>query len=237
MVALGSRALLLHQGQRDAYARFMQVTKREHACLVIEKADARLVIDPGSYTLPVDDALGVVAVVITHEHGDHWTTEQIARILEKNPDARIFGPAGVATAVARADADFVVETVEHGVTIEVEPFTFEFFGSTHAVIHESIPVIDNVGVLVNGSVYYPGDSYTLPDRPVEVLAAPIGAPWLKVGDVMDFVIAVKPKSTIPVHEMVLSVIGKDLANRLVGMAAAQCGSEFTVLQPGESLSV
>ena len=219
----------------------MQVTKREHACLVIEKAGARLVIDPGSYTLPVDDALGVVAIVITHEHGDHWTTEQIARIIDKNPDARIFGPAGVATAVARAASEvvgeFVVETVAHGDTIEVEPFTLAFFGSAHAVIHESIAVIDNVGVLVNDSVYYPGDSYTLPDRPVEVLAAPIGAPWLKVGDVMDFVIAVAPKNTIPVHEMVLSVIGKQLAYELVGRAAAQCGSEFTVLEPGESLSV
>jgi len=215
----------------------MQVTKREHACLVIEKAGARLVIDPGSYTLPVDDALGVVAIVITHEHSDHWTTEQIARILEKNPDARILGPAGVATAVARADPGFVVETIAHGDTIEVEPFTLAFFGATHAVIHESIPVIDNVGVLVNDSVYYPGDSYTLPDRPVEVLAAPIGAPWLKLGDVMNFVIAVAPKNTIPVHEMVLSVIGKQLAYELVGRAAAQCGSEFTVLESGESLSV
>ena len=219
----------------------MQLTKREHACLVIEKAGARLVIDPGSFTLPVDDALGVVAIVITHEHGDHWTTEQIARIREKNPDARIFGPAGVATAVAHAATDvvagFVVETVAHGDTIEVEPFTLAFFGSAHAIIHESIAVIDNVGVLVNDSVYYPGDSYTLPDRPVEVLAAPIGAPWLKLGDVMDFVIAVAPKNTVPVHEMVLSVIGKQLAHELVGRAAAQCGSEFTVLEPGESLSV
>jgi len=215
----------------------MQVTKREHACLVIEKAGGRLVIDPGSYTLPVDDVLGVAAVVITHEHSDHWTTEQIARILEKNPDARIFGPLGVATAVGHAAGEFFVETVAHGDTIGVEPFTLAFFGSTHAVIHESIPVIDNVGVLVNDSVYYPGDSYTLPDRPVEVLAAPIGAPWLKLGDVMDFVIAVKPKNTIPVHEMVLSVIGKQLAYELVGRAAAQCGSEFTVLEPGESLSV
>ncbi len=215
----------------------MQVTKHEHACLVVEKAGARLVIDPGSYTLPLDDTMGIVGVVITHEHGDHWTVEQIARILEKNPDARIFGPAGVATAVAHAAIEVVVETVAHGDIIEVEPFTLEFFGSTHAVIHASIPVIDNVGVLVNDSVYYPGDSYTLPDRPIELLAAPIGAPWLKLGDVMDFVVAVAPKNTIPVHEMVLSVIGKDLANRLVGMAAAQCGSEFTVLEPAESLSV
>ena len=214
----------------------MQVTKHEHACLVIEKAGARLVIDPGSYTLPLDDTTGVVGVVITHEHGDHWTVEQITRILERNPDARIFGPAGVATAIAHAAVEVVVETVAHGDMIEVEPFTLEFFGSAHAVIHTSIPVVDNVGVLVNDSVYYPGDSYTLPDRRVELLAAPIGAPWLKLGDVMDFVIAVAPKNTIPVHEMVLSVIGKDLANRLVGMAAAQCGSEFTVLEPGESLS-
>ena len=76
----------------------MKVTKHEHACLVIEKGGSALIVDPGAFTMPLGDLLGVVAVVITHEHGDHWTPEQLQRILDRNPGARILGPAGVAAA-------------------------------------------------------------------------------------------------------------------------------------------
>ena len=103
---------------------------------------------------------------------------------------RIFGPAGVAAAAG----ELPVTVVKAGDEIKVGPFTLRFFGEKHAVIHESIPVVDNVGVLVNGSVYYGGDSYTVPEGvEVDVLAAPAGAPWLKIGDVMDYVLAVKPR--------------------------------------------
>ena len=51
----------------------MQLVKREHACLVLTQSGDTLVVDPGSFTLPLDDLRGVVAIVITHEHPDHWT--------------------------------------------------------------------------------------------------------------------------------------------------------------------
>ncbi|HQJ35511.1 MAG TPA: MBL fold metallo-hydrolase, partial [Rhodoglobus sp.] len=113
----------------------MKLTKYEHACMVIEKADVSLVIDPGGYTMPLTDLLNVVAVVITHEHGDHWTAEQLTRIKERNPKVRFFGPSGVAAAAP----DFEIEIVRAGDTVTVEPFTLRFFGEKHAVIHESIP--------------------------------------------------------------------------------------------------
>lgn len=211
----------------------MKITKHEHSCQVIETGGAALVIDPGAYSLPVGDVSDVVAIVITHEHADHWTADQLKDILEMNPDARIFGPAGVAAAAR----DFPVEVVAAGDTIEVEPFTLTFYGGKHAVIHESIPVIDNLGVLVNGSLYYGGDSYTVPDASVEVLAVPIGAPWLKISEAMDYVTAIKPRRAYPVHEATLSVIGKDLANARIESVVALGGGEYTVLGAGDSLDV
>lgn len=211
----------------------MKVTKHDHACLVIEKADSSLIIDPGSFTLPLSDVFGVVAVVITHEHPDHWTPEHLERITDLNPDARIFGPAGV---VAAASA-FMIEQVAAGDIIEVDPFTLRFFGEKHAIIHSSIPVIDNVGVLVNDSLYYGGDSYTVPDVEVETLAAPVGAPWLKIGEAMDYVIAVNPRQAFPVHEAPLSRIGRDLGQARLQYATEQGGGTFTVLEPGESLEL
>lgn len=211
----------------------MKVTKHDHACLVIDKADSRLIIDPGSFTLPLSDVFGVVAVVITHEHPDHWTPEHLQRILDQNPDARVFGPAGVATAAS----DFAIEVVADGDTIEVEPFTLKFFGGKHAEIHSSIPIIDNVGVLVNDALYYGGDSYTIPPVEVETLAAPIGAPWLKISEAMDYVIAVNPKRAFPVHEATLSRIGRDMGQARLTYATELGGGTFSALEPGESLDL
>lgn len=211
----------------------MKLTKFEHATLVLDKGGSALVIDPGAFTTPLTDVTGVVAIVITHEHADHWTTEQVERIRERNPDLRIFGPAGVATAAVDLD----VEVVKHGDKITIEPFELEFFGEKHAVIHESIPVVDNVAVLVDGSVYYAGDSYTLPGVPVDALAVPIGAPWLKIGDAMDYTLAIKPRHAFPVHDAPLSQIGKTMTRARIEWATQQGGGEFHVLEPGESLDL
>ena len=208
----------------------MKLTKFEHSCLVLDKNGSTLVIDPGSFTMPLTDIMGVVAVVITHEHADHWTPEQLTRILDRNPGARILGPAGVAAAAT----GFEVEVVKDGDTVEIEPFTLAFYGEKHAVIHSSIPVIDNVGVLVDDELYYGGDSYTVPPVAVNTLAAPIGAPWLKIGDAMDYVLAVKPKRSFPIHDMTLSQAGKSMTQDRIRAVTEQGGGEFFVLEPGQS---
>jgi len=211
----------------------MKLTKFEHACLILEVADERLIIDPGVFTMPLGDFGEVVAIVVTHEHGDHWTTEQLERIIERNPDVVIYGPAGVAAAAG----ELPVTVVKDGDEIEVGAFTLKFFGEKHAVIHESIPVIDNVGVLVNDELFYGGDALVVPPVEVATLAAPVGAPWLKIGDAMDYVVAVKPKRAFPVHEMVLSVAGKGMGNDRLTWAVEQGGGSYFVLEPGESLDL
>jgi L-ascorbate metabolism protein UlaG (beta-lactamase superfamily) len=174
-----------------------------------------------------------VAIVVTHEHADHWTPEHLERILGLNPSARILGPAGV----VRAAEDFVIEPVADGDVVEIEPFTLRFFGRKHEVIHSSIPVIDNVGVLVNDALYYGGDSYTVPPVTVETLAVPIGAPWLRIADAMDYVIDIAPRHAFPVHEATLSRIGRDLGEARLTYATELGGGNFTVLKLGESLEL
>jgi L-ascorbate metabolism protein UlaG (beta-lactamase superfamily) len=210
----------------------VRITKYEHATLQLAVGDENLIIDPGNF-LSHPDFTGVVGIVITHEHADHWTADVVRRILEKSPDAKIFGPQGVAAAAG----DFEVEVVAAGDIVQAGEFTLEFFGGEHAVIHESIPVIDNVGVLVNDELYYGGDSYTVPGVEVGTLAAPVGAPWLKIGEAMDYVLAVKPTRAFYVHDMTLSVAGKQMAAARLSWATEQGGGTFTELQPGETLDV
>jgi L-ascorbate metabolism protein UlaG (beta-lactamase superfamily) len=215
-------------------ARCMRLTKLEHAALVVEHSGERLIIDPGKFTTPITDAAGTIVVVITHQHDDHWTPEQLARIAGSSPDLRIFGPEGVVQAAASAGVE--VEQVAAGDEVEVGPFRLRFFGGRHAVIHASIPVIDNVGVLVNDALYYGGDSFTVPEGvDVEVLAAPAGAPWMKIAEAMDYVIAVAPKRAFPTHEMVLSRAGKDLSNTRLAWATEQVGGRYLPLDPGDTI--
>ncbi|WP_029144397.1 MBL fold metallo-hydrolase [Microbacterium luticocti] len=212
----------------------MRVTKHEHAALVVETAGKALVIDPGVYTSPITDIGHAVAIVITHQHPDHWTPEHLTRIRRAAGDIPIFGPAGVAASAP----GFEITVVAPGDTVRLAPFTLEFFGGRHAVIHESIPVIDNVGVLVDGAFYYPGDSYAVPHgRDVALLAAPVGAPWLKIGEAMDFVLAVRPRQAFGTHDMTLSTIGREMGRERLKWAVEQHGGEFVVLEPGESADI
>lgn len=210
----------------------MEVTKLEHACQVVTEGTARLVLDPGGFTRPVD-VTGVVAVVVTHEHPDHVTPDQVRRILDGSPGAVVIGPAGVARAL---DGVVAVDVVTAGDRRTVGPFDLTFHGTRHNVIHSSVPVVDNTGVLVNGRLFHPGDSYTVPDVPVEVLAAPVGAPWLKVAEMMDYVLAVAPRRAYPVHEATLSDVGLDMHTGRLREAVETSGS-LVVLQPGESFTI
>ncbi|MDL9980032.1 MBL fold metallo-hydrolase [Microbacterium sp. ASV49] len=212
----------------------MRVTKHEHAALLVEDGGKALIIDPGSFTSPFTDLHDVVGIVITHEHQDHWTPEHLERILKYTGPIPIFGPAGV---VAAASA-FDVTEVHPGDTVELDPFTLRFFGGKHAVIHKSLPVVDNVGVLVNDEFYYPGDSYAVPEGvDVKLLAAPVGAPWLKIGEAMDYVLAVKPRRLFGTHDMTLSMIGLVMHRARLAWAVEQNGGEYVELDPGDSADV
>ena len=93
-------------------------------------------------------------------------------------------------------------------------------------------------MLVNDALYYAGDSFAVPDGvSVDVLAAPAGAPWMKIAESMDYVMAVKPRRAFPTHEMVLSRAGKDLSNARLGWATEQGGGEYLPLEPGDSFDL
>jgi L-ascorbate metabolism protein UlaG (beta-lactamase superfamily) len=211
----------------------MKITKHGHACLELELDGKKALIDPGFYTEDVSGLTDVVALVITHSHDDHCFESQVAEIVKSNPGIKIFGTSEVAAKLSSFD----VTTVYHGDFYQEQGFSFEFFGDMHQIIHESIPLIQNTGVMVNNQLYYPGDSYTTPDVPVEILACPTSAPWLKIGDVMDFVAAIKPNQSFATHNALLSDLGHDLNNGRVRLVTEQFGGKFTYLKVGESLEV
>lgn len=200
----------------------MRLTKYEHACFVVEYQGRSIVVDPGEYTSDFVTPENVIAVAITHEHQDHLSEDHLRDIQAKNPDVIIIGHADVVAKLT----DFDTRAAGPGDNTTIGPFELDFFGGTHAVIHTDIPVIANLGVMINDTLYYPGDSFTLPGRPVNMLALPVSAPWMKISEAVDFVRQVRPKRIFPTHDAVLSDAGKGLPDRLIPRLTAETGTKY-----------
>ncbi|MCA9330739.1 MBL fold metallo-hydrolase [Candidatus Saccharibacteria bacterium] len=209
----------------------MKVTKYEHACLVVEENGERLVIDPGMLA-KLPELENVVAVVVTHVHPDHLHLPNLQALVGASPGLTIFGSDEVIAELGELDVKKV--SVENDM-MTVGRFRLEFFGHDHAVIYQQVPC-QNRGVLVNETLYYPGDSFTLPEKPVQDLAFPAAGPWCKVSEVADFITAVKPQRAFPTHDATLSEFGASVNYRYIQQAIEAGGGEFVQLKPGESLA-
>ena len=212
----------------------MRLTKYEHACFTLEKDGKLLVVDPGTFTTDLGSPENVIAIVVTHEHPDHFDVNALGALIAHNPEAKIYAHENITRQFGEDGETLPYETVETGKTVTVDPFTLEFFGGEHAVIHPDIPVVANLGLMIDDTVYYPGDSFTQPSKPVDVLALPVGAPWLKMNEVIDYLTAVKPRLAFPTHDAVLSDAGKSVSDALATGFAEKVGVTYQrLLEPVE----
>lgn len=65
----------------------MKITKLEHSGIALEKSGETLLCDPVEIQEKLPDFNNVVAIIITHKHGDHFQPEVIMKILAQNPNA------------------------------------------------------------------------------------------------------------------------------------------------------
>ncbi|MEW2513843.1 MBL fold metallo-hydrolase [Streptomyces sp. NPDC046870] len=208
----------------------MRLTKRGHACVRLEKHGGVLVIDPGLWS-EEDAAADADVILVTHEHFDHFDEERLRVGLEANPAAGLWAPAAVADQVAAAFPNRV-HTVGHGDALTLAGFDVQVHGEWHAVIHPDIPRITNVGYLVDGSVFHPGDALTVPDRSVDTLLLPVQAPWNKISEVIEYVREVGPRRSVDVHDGLLTDQSRPVYDTWVGDLG---GAEHLRLARGESI--
>ncbi|GHB47094.1 MBL fold metallo-hydrolase [Streptomyces xanthochromogenes] len=207
----------------------LKLTKKTHACVQLEKDGRTLVIDPGTFS-ESDAALGADVVLVTHEHLDHFNEERLRTGLEANPAAEIWTLRSVAEKISAAFPGRV-HTVGHGDAFSAAGFDVQVHGELHAVIHPDIPRITNIGFLVDGSVFHPGDALTVPDRAVDTLMLPVMAPWNKISEVIDYVREVKPRRAIDIHDALLTDLARPIYDSQIGGLG---GAEHRRLTPGDS---
>jgi L-ascorbate metabolism protein UlaG (beta-lactamase superfamily) len=208
----------------------MRLIKYGHACVRLETDGRVLVIDPGTFSEA--EALDSVSdVLVTHEHADHIDLAKLVAARELNPALRVYLPAKAAEQVPELGDAVVV--VEAGQQFTAAGFTVDVVGGAHAEIYDGLPGCANVGFVVDGDVYHPGDSLFVPELPVTALLVPAAAPWLKLGEALDFVRAVKPVRAFPIHDAFLNDLGR---GNFDGWMDFKGGTEYARVPLGESVT-
>jgi L-ascorbate metabolism protein UlaG (beta-lactamase superfamily) len=209
----------------------MLLIKFGHACIRLEKDGQVLVIDPGTYSEP-ESLQDATAVLITHEHADHVDPELLVAAQTGNPSL-----------VVHTNADVVAQLTQRGVTAQpvspgsvfsVAGFDVRVVGGEHAEIYDGLPGCANVGFVIEGSVYHPGDALFVPDGDIDTLLVPVSAPWLKLREAIEFVRAVRPRRAHPIHDAMLSEIGLNNVDTWVG---GKGGSDYSRIASGESVEL
>src|SRR6266487_3679965 len=205
----------------------MRLTKFGHSCLLVEEQGARMLLDPGTLSDGFEELQGLTAILYTHQHADHLDPARLPGLLGRNPGVRVVSDEGGAE----------VEVVHDGDELDIGGVSVRVVGRDHAVIHPDVPVIPNVGYLLGGRLFHPGDSFTLPGQPTEVLAVPIGAPWLKVSESIDYLREVGPRMAVPVHERTLSAVGMSLYYRQLEQLGARGSTTVRVMDDGKPVEL
>lgn len=213
--------------------------KFTHSCIRLEKDGRVLVVDPGIFSETEVALAGVEAILITHEHPDHIDQDAVLAALAES-GVTVHAPAGVASALREKAPSAAARIIEAaaGESFTAAGFSVRAFGGQHAVIHPLIPVVANVGYLIEGSLYHPGDSLIVPDGvAVETLLVPVHAPWSKVADVIDFVVAVRAPRAFQIHDALLNDSGLAFTESHVTRFGAVYGTTFKHLVTGETVEL
>lgn len=209
----------------------MKITKLGHCCLYIEVDGVRIVTDPGVFSDAQNSLTGVDIILITHEHADHMHVPSVVAVCANNPEALIYTNSGVAELLRASGIACTI--LEGRDRLMVKGITLEACDAVHEEIYETFGQVQNTGYLIAGQLFYPGDSFQIPDFAVDVLALPVAGPWSTVGAAIRFALAVKPKAAFPVHDGMLAQDRIGVFHTIPEQMLTAAGIRFVALKAGD----
>ena len=209
----------------------MKITKFGHCCFRIEEADVSLITDPGMFSTTQNEEGNVDAILITHEHADHYHLQSIKAILSNNPQCIIITNSAVGALLTKEGIASTL--VGDGQSTMIGSITIEGFGRHHAVIYDSYGQVENTGFFINKKLYFPGDAFHNPRQHIDVLALPVYGPWMKISEAIDYAKEISPRAVFNMHDAPV----KPTANfglRVAENFLKESGIVFVPLQDGET---
>ncbi|MBS4727621.1 MBL fold metallo-hydrolase [Mycobacterium sp. SM1] len=212
----------------------MQLTHFGHSCLLAEFERTRVLFDPGTFSHGFEGISGLSAILVTHQHPDHLDRSRLPALLTANPAAALYADPQTAAQLGEP-----CRAVHVGDVLAVGELTIRAAGGRHAVIHPEIPVIDNISYLVGDGEHparlmHPGDALFVPGEPVEVLATPAAAPWMKIAEAVDYLRTVAPAHAVPIHQ---GIIATEARGIYYGRLAEMTTTDFQVLPEEKAVTL
>lgn len=199
-------------------------------------------IDPGSFS-DTDAALeGTDAVLITHGHADHLDADAVMCHVLAHPGVPVYAPADVIDTLSSrqdaAEAEHLLVALEPDTEVEVAGLHVRTVGGQHALIHPLLRTIDNLGYVIEGRVYHPGDSLIVPagEADLELLLVPAWAPWSKTSEVVDFMAAVRARRARGIHDAPLNEQGHGIVEAQLKNLGGRTGTEYLPWASGEEVT-
>ncbi len=219
----------------------MEITHYGHACVHVEipgpdGAPRRVLFDPGAYSQGFEGLRDLDLILITHPHPDHLDVGRFSQLVADNPKAELVLGRQSAEALAQAGQESIVSRpgshiVASGDKVSRGGVDVRVIGGEHACIHSALPSSENLGFVLDGGLLHPGDAFDDPGQPIEILLLPIGGPWMKIGEGIDYLRAVAPKVAIPIHQAGLAQVHQAMHCGLLKNLAPS-GTEVVVLEHG-----
>lgn len=172
----------------------MRITKFEQSCLLVEEGDSKLLIDPGT---PFSNKhqiseMGILdAVLITHEHADHFDAS-LCNNIPTHTD--VYVNESTSKQLSRQ-----VKIVGDGEPINAGNFSIKVIELPHCLMPDGSEGPQNVGFLINDKLFHPGDGIELEGLSVENLALPINGPDVSMKRAFQFARQVSAKQAIAIH--------------------------------------
>jgi len=190
----------------------MRITHLGHACLLVEAGGQRILLDPGAFSPGFTDVTGLDVILVTHQHADHVDLQRLPALLEINPQARLY--AEPQAAALMQEAGIGAEHMVAGKALTFGRVQVTSVGDKHALINEALPRVGNLGVVLRTegepSLFHPGDAYDGEPGQIDILALPLNAPWTPSRDTISFARRISPRVCVPIHDALLSAIGRQL---------------------------
>jgi L-ascorbate metabolism protein UlaG (beta-lactamase superfamily) len=174
----------------------MKITRFPQSCLLIEKNNHKLLIDPGMHFLEthtVEELEGVEAVLYTHEHPDHYEP-RIAQALLAN-GVKLFANGSTAKLVGEDK----VTVVHDGDSFVAAEFDVRAYELPHCLLPDGSEGPQNTGYVIDGVFFDPGDGKDIDNVQVAAMALPITGPDISMLDAFNFAEKLGVKVAIPVH--------------------------------------